>query len=213
MIDIHIYACEKRRENAEKLAKQLNAEIHWDTSDLPTPYERYIINCKSAWLAPMPKGLTHRIVLADDAGVCEGFRKIAEKCAKAFPRYIWSFVSQGDMDDAPYQIMCSHFPMGVAMMIPVEYIKEIFEPWEARQGDADDVKKWGLNTDETIVQRFVIRHRGDIHLLTTNPNIAAHLAIGESALQPGNENCYNSATFTENPDPKRWDDIRTGVTI
>jgi hypothetical protein len=213
MIDIHIYACDKRRENAEKLAKQLNAEIHWDKSDLPTPYERYIINCKSAWLAPMPKRLTHRIVLADDAGACEGFKEIAAKCARAYPKAIWSFVSQGDMDDAPYQIMCSHFPMGVAMMIPVEYIHEIFDPWEAKPGDADDPKKWGLNTDETIVERYVMRHRGDIHLMTTNPNIAAHLAVGGSELQPGKPNVYASKTFTERPDQKRWDDIRTGVTI
>ena len=211
MIDIHIYACEKRRANAERLAKLLNAELHWDTSDLPTPYERYIINCKSAWLAPMPKKLTHRIVLADDADVCEGFKEIAAKCAKAYPRYIWSFVSQGEMDNAPYHIMCNHFPMGVAMMIPAEYIKEIFEPWEARPGDADDLAKWGRNTDETIVERFVIRHRGDIHLLTTNPNIAAHLGVDESVLRPGEDNSYESKTFILKPDPKRWDDIRTGV--
>jgi len=203
MIDVHIYACESRRDNAEKLAKQTGGVIHWDTVDLPTPYERYHVNCKSAWLAPMPKRLTHRIVLADDAGICDGFLDVAKKCAKAFPKAVWSFVSLGEMDDAPYQVMCSRFPMGVAMMMPVEYITDIFGAWQPKE-------PWGLNTDETITERYI--RRNGLRLMTTNPNIAAHLPTGESLLQPGVMTQYTSKTFIQTPDIKRWDEIKEGYT-
>lgn len=207
MIDIRIIASEQRRKNVEKLLKALGKDekiVHWDTYKDPTPYERFLKNCKSAWMQPYTKKTTHRIVLADDVSISEGFMEIAQKCADNFPEAIWSFVStRVPEQDVPYQIMASHFPIGAAMMIPVAYINEIFSSWAP-------TKDWGLNTDETRVERYVLQH--NVKLMTTFPNIADHL-MGDSILRDGAQSEAVSATFEASPDMKRFDATDYGVTI
>jgi hypothetical protein len=220
-IDIHIYAVKSRKENVERMIKKLgekNVTVHWDESDKPTPYERYYENCKGAWMAKRPKGLTHRVVLADDADVSKDFINIIQECAEAFPDNIFSFCSQHvAYDGKPYQIMCSKFPMGVVMMLPVKYIDEIFGSWTISPSHADDPRKWGLNTDETVVERFCVRRwgnkEGQMYLMTTHPNTAAHLGMEKSELDPTRGNGYSSASFDDNVTAERFKVREVGVTI
>ncbi len=217
-LDIHIYAVKERKGNVDRLVEKMgkkNVTIHWDTLEKPTPYERYYENCRSAWLSKRTRGLTHRVVLADDADVCKDFIQIATQCAKAFPNNIFSFCSQHVCyEDKPYQIMCSKIPMGVAMMIPIKYVDEIFGNWVVRPNDALDSHKWGLNTDETVVERFCHKHWGEIHLMTTHPNISAHLDIGgQSVLDPARGNRYSSVSFEDDVALERYKQMEVGVTI
>jgi len=211
MIDVHIYAVEQRRENVETLLKAIpNAVVHWDTYE-GSIRESYNQNCRSAWLAPIPEGVTHRIVLADDAGVCDNFLKIAQKCADKFPDALWAFCTVHPAeDDKPYSIICSKFPMGVGMMMPVQHIRPIYEPWVITREQAAG-KGWYTNTDETVVEKNVRKNK--LTLMSTNPNIVSHVAIGGSILNEGRPNEYASGSFVQKPSLKRFDNGEVGLVI
>lgn len=180
MIDIQVYGMHVRDEMIANLRTKLNLpeeNIHYD--DRPNG-GMVIYTAKKAWLAPVPEGVTHRIALADDVDVCNGFLQIAERIAAARPNDIISFFPyefrDGNPDlegiDTPYIQTMSLF--GPAIMMPVQHIKPCFDWIEEQFHD-------NIADDEGI--HAYARMMG-IRVVTTVPSTVQHIG-DESIVTPG----------------------------
>ena len=172
-LDIHIYGVHARDNMIAATATKLGLEsdyIHYD--DRPNG-GLMMYTAKKAWLAPVPNGVTHRIALADDVEVCDGFIDIAKEIALAHPRSIVSFFPYDFMArnpaieglDTPYLI--SHILSGCAIMMPVEYIETCFAYVKHRYNDvcADDegIQAWAKDAGVQIITTIpaLVQHIGD----------------------------------------------------
>lgn len=181
-IDIHIYGVHARDDMIAATATKLGLEsdyIHYD--DRPNG-GLTIYTAKKAWLAPVPNGVTHRISLADDVEVCDGFIDIAKEIALAHPRSIVSFFPYNFMArnheieglDTPYLI--AHTLSGCAIMMPVKYIDPCFAYVKQRYNDTCD-DDWGI-------QQWA--KSASIEILTTVPACVQH--IGDESI--ANKGCF-----------------------
>lgn len=192
-IDIHIYGVHERDDMIAATKTKLNLSddyIHYD--DRPGG-GLMMYTAKKAWLAPVSEGITHRIALADDVEVCDGFLNICTQIAEAHPKSIISFFPYEFMKknpeiegyDTPY--WKAHILSGCAIMIPVEYIEPCFKYVKERFDDncADDegIQAWAEANGREI--------------LTTIPALIQH--IGDDSI--ANKGCFIRRTeyYEENP--------------
>lgn len=192
-IDIHIYGVHARDSMIAETANKLNLAsncIHYD--DRPNG-GFMIYTAKKAWLSAVPAGITHRVALADDVEVCDGFLNICEQIAAAHPNDIVSFFPYEFMKknaeiencDTPY--FKAHILSGCGIMMPVEYIEPCFKYIKSRFNDecADD---------------FAIQTWADangIQILTTIPALIQH--IGDISI--ANAGCFIRRTVYYNEKP------------
>jgi hypothetical protein len=135
-----------------------------------------------AWLSPWPIGYTHRVVLADDAETCTGFRAIVETLAKNHPQDIFTLFHPGEfVPGAPVANVCSKMAFGVGIMLPKDLIKPVF-----------DIP---IHKEDDMSVTFFAIARG-IRILTPMPSIVQHLQ-GESLL--GNAAGIISKSYTKAP--------------
>lgn len=179
-IDIQVYGMHERDIMIQNLKEKLNLcddHIHYD--DRPDG-GLCIYTAKKAWLADVPKGVTHRIALADDTDVCNNFADIAAKIAATHPKAIISFLPYEFMSrnpaieglDTPY--FKAHVLWGAAIMMPVEYLEPCFDyiktQFDDDIADDDGIERWARSQN--------------IQILTTVPAIVQHVG-DDSILEPG----------------------------
>lgn len=197
-IDIHIYGVHERDDMIAATVEKLGvsyANVHYD--DRP---ERGLMmyTAKKAWLAPIPEGVTHRVALADDVEVCNGFWEICKRIAATHPDAIVSLFPFEFMKpnpvieglDTPY-LHCSILS-GCAIIMPTKYIKPCFDYVKAVFNDncADDegIQAWA---DDVGIQ-----------ILTTIPATVQH--IGDDSI--ANKGCPIRRTCYYDPNPVAdWD--------
>ena len=182
MLDTHIYGVHARDEMIRATANKLNLDtnyIHYD--DRPNG-GWMIYTAKKAWTAPIPKGITHRVALADDVEVCDGFTEICTTIAQTHPESIISFFPYEFMErneqienmDTPYWI--AHVLSGCAIMMPVQYIQPCFDFIRSKFNDECP--------DDAGIQAWA--DTAGVQILTTIPALIQH--IGDESI--ANKGCF-----------------------
>lgn len=193
-IDIQVYGMHERDNMIQNLKEKLSlSDDHIFYDDRPNG-GLCIYTAKKAWLASVPKEVTHRVALADDTDVCNGFHDIATQIAQAHPKAIISFLPYEFMSrnpeiedlDTPY--FKAHVLWGAAIMMPIEYLKPCFD-WIKEQFD-DEI------ADDDGIERWA-RSQG-IEILTTVPAIVQHIG-DDSLLDPGRV-VRRTVYYSENPE-------------
>lgn len=181
-VDIRIMAHKSRADNVQKLLAALalpDEAVAWD--DRKDGGDA-LYTAKKAWFAKMPAGCTHRVVLADDAETCEGFREIVETLAKNYPEDIFTLFHPGELvPGAPVANVCSKMAFGVGMMLPKQLIGPIFEN--------------PIRPEDDMSVAFFAYARG-MRILTPMPSIVQHLQV-PSLL--GNPMGIRSESYTRTP--------------
>lgn len=192
-LDVHIYGVHARdnmiAETVNKLGLDTNC-VHYD--DRPNG-GLMMYTAKKAWLAPISNDITHRIALADDVEICNGFLEISKQIAEVHPKSIVSFFPYEFMQknpqienlDTPYFKV--HILSGCAIMMPVEYIKPCFEYVKEEFND--------VCADDEGIQAWA--DANGVQILTTIPALIQH--IGDESI--ANKGCFIRRTvyYTENP--------------
>lgn len=192
-IDIHIYGVHERDAMIAATVNKLGLSydnVHYDDR---TERGSMMYTAKKAWLAPIPEGVTHRVALADDVEVCDGFWEICEQIVVAHPDKVISLFPYEFMQrnpqiegyDTPY-FKCSILS-GCAIIMPVEHIKPCFDYVKAIFDD--------ICADDEGIQAYA-EARG-IEMLTTIPATVQH--IGDDSI--ANIGCPIRRTeyFCQNP--------------
>lgn len=181
-IDVHIYGVHVRDSMIHNTKCKLGLSddcIHYD--DRPNG-GFMIYTAKKAWLAPIDDGVTHRVALADDVEVCDGFMDICKQIAETHPKHIISFFPyefmnrnpQIEMLDTPY--FKAHILSGCGIMMPVEYIKPCFD--FIREKFHDECP------DDFAIQTWA--QSVGVQILTTIPALLQH--IGDESI--ANKGCF-----------------------
>ena len=89
-------------------------------------------NAKRAWTAPLAADVTHRLVLQDDAIVCDGFLEAVHKAVGKHPEAAWSFYNKHTIrikrtHDTPYFRQNGGQTGGVALLLPVAHIRRMID--------------------------------------------------------------------------------------
>ena len=154
---------------------------------------------RKAWQTPFPEGCTHRLVLQDDAELCDNFKEIAEIVASKHPDEIVTFCHEKEFDtDERYQPF--ELTMGVALMVPVKLLDDFWWFVEKRvplfAGHfAEDVLK-----RDTSCMRMWLRYR-HIPCITTVPTLVQH--IGDVSLV-GIDRLRVAPDFDKHPPLTGW---------
>lgn len=195
MIDIHIYAIHEREAMVQALSTKLGLDescIHYDDRESGSDT---LYTAEKAWLADMPEGLTHRVVLPDDADVCNGFKEICEKMVAAHPDDIFCLYPMNLPAKrsgvfrriiTPYVI--AKGVSGVGVIMPVKYIKECFawiDETVPSPKKEDDYSMWCW-----------ARQKG-VRVLTTIPSIVQYL--GDVSVANPDVPIRRTTYFKENP--------------
>lgn len=129
---------------------------------------------KKAWLAPLPEGTTHRLVLQDDADVCDNFIGLVNKCVGKFPNVAWTFYSATwitpDMKkhNSPYIRIRGCRVGGVALLLPVEHIQRMID-W------SDGVFGEDFKHDDARVGWYCAYNA--VPMFTTIPSLSEHKPV------------------------------------
>lgn len=196
-IDIHIYGVHERDVMIANTVNKLG--LSYDNVHYDDRIERGLMmyTAKKAWLAPIPNGVTHRVALADDVEVCDGFWEICEQIVETHPDKIISLFPYEFMErnplidgyDTPY-FKCSILS-GCAIIMPVQYIKPCFEYVKDRFND--------VCADDEGIQAYADSH--GIGMLTTIPAIIQH--IGDISI--ANVGCFIRRTvYYQNKPMANW---------
>lgn len=177
-VTFKIYGVHQRDEMIENLSKQLNnnVDVYYDDRENGGGI---LYTAKKAWLSPIQDGETHRCVFTDDLIVCDNFIKIAETIAQERPWDIISFFPVGYMkftDDDVKELNLNpnthnYLPSigfsGCAIMMPVEYIRDIYKHADDNGDDELVVLKYAAkNHIKTItILPSVVQHIGDVSLV------------------------------------------------
>ena len=139
-IEVHVVAHPIRQEQAEKLAKEVEATETWvDTSGLGE-WDNHL----RAWTQLSYSGATHAVVLQDDAIPVEGFREHAQRAATDRPNSMISLyigthrprasevvtaIVEADRQGASW-LSADTLMWGVGVIVPVTRIPEMLEAVE-----------------------------------------------------------------------------------
>jgi len=203
MIDIRIMAHPKRRDLVMALLRRLGRNddiVTWD--DRPRGGDAQYTS-RLTWLQPMPPGAMHRLVLQDDADVCDDFTAIVERAARAHPDAIMTFFHTGmRFSDrkvhSPYVLLPGANIHGVAIMMHAGLIGPCHD-WIARHlGEA-------YPHNDRAIGEFALADR--VKCITTVPSICQHLCAMDSILDPQDHNGWDKVATTYRRDVagENWD--------
>lgn len=191
--DIHIYGVHNRAAMITETVRTLGlseAAVHYDDRQNGGPM---LYTAQKAWLADVPDGITHRIVLQDDVMVCNDFQKIATQIAETHSKDIINFfpfgfqerIPQIEGQDTPYFL--ANPLSGCGIMMPVEYIEPCFDYISTHLDE---------NTpDDTAIQEWA-RYAG-IKVITTIPALIQH--IGDKSIANKGASIRRTVYYDENP--------------
>lgn len=129
---------------------------------------------KKAWLAPLPEGTTHRLVLQDDALVCNDFVETVNKIVETFPDVAWALnggvwlKESMRKTESPYINLRGAKCSGEAIIFPVEHIKPMIEWSDSIFGEEyiHDMTRYGY---------YCAYHK--IRMFGTIPSLVDHLQV------------------------------------
>lgn len=179
-IDIHVYGVHERDNMIAATVKKLG--ISYDNVHYDDRSERGLMmyTAKKAWLAPVSAGITHRVALADDVEVCDGFTEICEQMITAHPNAIISLFPYEFMKRTPTieglktpYLKCNVLS-GCAIIMPVQNIKPCFDYVKAVFDDNC--------ADDEGIQAYA--ETQGVEMLTTVPAIIQHIG-DDSVAFPG----------------------------
>lgn len=195
-VDVRLMAHPSRHENVLKMLDAIGMDesiVTWDDRENGGDA---MYTARKAWQSPIPHGCTHRLVLQDDGEICEGFLEIAEQAAKSHPNSIVSFFHQGERQtDERY--MEEVFSVGVALMIPVKYLDDLW--WYVDKRIPEVALPDVALRDTSCIRRW--RRYRDIPCYTTVPTLVQH--IGDESLV-GIDRKRVSLDFTKHPPLTGW---------
>lgn len=193
-IDIRIMASPKRRPYVMKMLCDLGLDesiVAWD--DRPNGGSP-MYTSRKAWLAPIPDGATHRLVLQDDVEMVDRFGELIQTAAENFPKALWSFYEgrtsiTGSADKkkpSPYIRIKGCCCYGVALMMPVEYIEPCFKWIEAELGADYKHDDCGIGLYSLI---------NGVAVFSTIPSLVQHIAPTESLMKGHSRASKTSAVY------------------
>ena len=200
--DVKIMAVKPRREMVLKMCEQLGLEEK-DTviyDDRPQGGGT-LYTCRKCWEAPVPDGVTHRVVLQDDLELCDDFMNIINKIVNKNPEFIFSlFCSrmryEYALPDSPYIIIKGRNSWGQGMLMPISYVKPMFDFADRELGadfpfDDGIYSWWAIDTDKQI--------------MTTIPSTIQHLCPVKSTLGYNNKNKVSKVWRGRDLSDVNWD--------
>lgn len=178
-VDVKIMAVKPRRKMVlamlEKLGLPEAETVVYD--DRPSGGGT-LYTCRKCWEAPVPEGVTHRVVLQDDLLLCNNFIEIMNRIVNTNPEFIFSlFCSRMKFEYAtegsPYVIVKGRNAWGQGMLMPVSYVKPMFEFADSELGKDfpydDGIYAWWAQKEK-------------LEIMTTVPSTIQHLCPTESTL-------------------------------
>lgn len=171
--DIRIMAMPSRRENVERLQKEL--DIPDDNVFYDEKHEGAFVNARRAWLKPTD--CDHILVLQDDVVVCDDFKCLVSKCIEKHPNDIISYFSTHDkVYDTPYLRVMNKNIGAPAISMPADVARTIWEegPNAFFNKDKADDKHISLcafehGIDMLCIQPSLVQHIGDESTITSRP--------------------------------------------
>ena len=156
---------------------------------------------RKCWESPIPDGVTHRLVLQDDVLLCDGFVDIMNRIINTHPELIFTlFCPRVRMEDvatgSPYIIIKGCNTWGPGNMMPVEYIKPLFE-------FVDDELGKDFPFDDGIYSWWAKKEM--INIATTIPSTVQHLCPTESTLGYNNKNKISKVWVGEDLTHVDWE--------
>lgn len=198
-IDIKIMAVASRTQYAESLRAELpSANIIYDDRGLNGGGDAWY-NAKRIWNADM-SDFTHRLVLQDDALLCNDFLTYVEKCVAFKPNAVWSFHVGWKAEktfrdaDTPYIKINGCKTSGQAVLMPIALCSQMITETDFYFGQ--DYKH-----DDSRIGWFCAYNQ--IDLFGTNPQLVDHRQI-KSTLKYHNAKRY-SRTFVADVSGLNWD--------
>lgn len=184
-VDIKIMAVKPRRNMVLKMCEQMGLKEE-DTviyDDRPNGGGT-LYTCRKCWEAPVPDGVTHRLVLQDDVLLCDNFVSIMNKIVNVHPEFIFTLFCprlrfEHAVAESPYIIIKGWNTWGPGNMMPVKYIKPMFDFVDSELG-AD------FPFDDGIYSWWAKREK--VYIASTIPSTVQHLCPTESTLGYNNKN-------------------------
>lgn len=177
--DVKIMAVKPRREMVLRMCEQLGLEekdtvIYDDRPQGGGPqYTR-----KKCWFAPIPEGVTHRVVLQDDLEVCDNFVEIVNEIVNVHPEFIFSlFCSrmryEYALPNSPYVVIKGCNAWGQGIMMPLKFVKPLYD-------FVDTELCPDFPRDDGIYAWWAQKEK--MHILTTVPSTIQHLCPKDSTI-------------------------------
>lgn len=201
-VDIKIMAVKPRRDMVlamcEKMGLPEDGTVIYD--DRPSGGGT-LYTCRKCWEAPVPEGVTHRVVLQDDLLLCNDFVGIMNRIVNTHPEFIFSlFCSRMKMEYAlpncPYVIIKGRNAWGQGMLMPVKYVKPMFEFADAELGKDfpydDGIYAWWAQKEM-------------IEIMTTIPSTIQHLCPVDSTLGYNDKRKVSKVWIGEDLSKVNWE--------
>lgn len=175
-LDVKIMGVKKRAGLISTLLKRLNLDrscVVLDDRGVGGGGDAWY-NAKRAWLSPIPKGCTHRLVLQDDVVVCNDFLEICNKIITVFPDAIFALYGgcwvkpEMRKNDSPYINYRGCGIGGPAIIMPVEHIAKMIV-W------SDKVFGEDYKHDDGRIGFYALCN--GVQVLGTIPDLTDHLPV------------------------------------
>lgn len=183
-VDIKIMAVKPRRKIVLSMLDQLGlSEEETVIYDDRPNGGGTLYTCRKCWEAPIPDGVTHRLVLQDDVLLCNDFIEIMNKIVNVHPEFIFTLYCprlrfEDAVSGSPYIIIKGCNTWGPGNMMPVSYIKSIFDFVDAELGH-------DFPFDDGIYSWWAQREK--VYIASTIPSTIQHLCPTESTLGYNNK--------------------------
>lgn len=141
-----------------------------------------LYTAKKAWLSPIAKDESHRLVVQDDIEVCDDFVKIVQQIINAHPDKVISLfpyryqrkIIELENINTPY--ITANIMSGCAIIMPTKYIQECFEWIDSNCTSTED--DWCINEfckykkiDVITTIPSIVQHIGNVSLIGHISNI------------------------------------------
>lgn len=198
-LDVKIMAVLSRKNHAEELLLHIpEASIIYDDRGLNGGGDAWY-NAKRIWTADAD--CTHRLVLQDDAILCDDFLRYVEKCIAFNPSCVWTFHAGWKAEQkfkpsphTPYVRIRGCKTSGQAVLMPIGYAKDMVI-------DTDIAFGTDYKHDDSRIGWWCAYNGIDV--FGTNPQLVDHKQI-KSTLKYHNAVRY-SRTFRNNVSDLNWD--------
>lgn len=184
-LDVKIMASPTRTKYLESMLKSLDKNDDIIVYDDRKEVGSAMYNARRCWKSKLDTNITHRLVLQDDLELCNDFLSNVQNCIEIFPNAIWSLYSSrityNDQVDktTPYVSITGNGVHGQAVIIPVQYIKPLFEWIDKTLGKEYPHDDCAIGTYANI---------NNIPVFTTVPSMVQHLGHSDSVLKYNNKN-------------------------
>ena len=200
-VDIKIMAVKPRRNMVLKMCEQMGLDEADTVIYDDRPYGGgTLYTCRKCWEAPVPEGVTHRLVLQDDVLLCNNFVEIMNRIAEAHPEFIFTLFCprirmENALPDSPYIIIKGCNTWGPGNMMPVSYIRPMFEFVDRELGP-------DFPFDDGIYSWWAQREK--VYIASTIPSTVQHLCPTQSTLGYNNKNKITKVWTGPDLDAVNW---------